>query len=523
MKKNINPSAKLTYAAVWLCWNSIRIHMVMPVPFGASVNLFLRRLFRIKSSARAMLFFNVAALALGGCGQPRVVKEQVNYPQATRTGVPYRVDAKALSSIAWWKKFKDPELDRLIMQALASNYRIQSAYATIEQAQAQLKASYYAWIPTFDAAANGFTGGTWNTHATPQRALANNAFFSTLSNPRLRGYYAGFVPHYTVNALNNMSIIKSAQASLAIQQAQAQLTRLGIISQMSGTYFMLLSQREQLAVETALVGDLKKLRQLEQIRFQKGASDLEHLTEVDQQLAQEATRIPQIEQIIAQSENTIRLLLNQNPGAIPTSRTVHSFHVRQLIPQQLPSSVLKNRPDIMIATNNVKMAYAQLGVAYAEFFPSISLTGLVGNSSVELKNLLKLSTNLWLAQATAAMKIVNLGSYQQIKSAKAGLKATVYHYLETLHSAFADVDDALANEHHTQLAYGQAAQGYAAAQQAYSLAAAQYKAGASDYRQVVKAKINCERSKLALIQAKAQLLDSIVQLYDAVAGGAEVI
>lgn len=327
------------------------------------------------------------------------------------------------------------------------------------------------------------------------------------------------MPGYTVNILTNINDIKAAQASLDLQKAQTQATKLGIISQMSGAYFMLLSQREQLAVEKTLCHDLKKLHQLEQVRFQKGASDLETLTNIDQQLAQEETKIPQIENVVAQSENTIHFLLNGNPGPISTSRTLLSLNLENIIPKHLPSSVLKNRPDIMIALNHVKIAYSQIGVAYSVFFPTISLTGLLGGTSVDLSHLLKLSTHIWIAQAAASMKIFNASSYQNVKSAKANFKATYYDYLETLHAAFADVDNALMTEQKSRLSYLQAHKGYLAAKKGYAIALAQYKAGAKDYRSVVNAKINLDRSMLNLIQEKAQLLDGMVQVYNAVAGG----
>ncbi|CAM2877842.1 TolC family protein [Legionella anisa] len=468
---------------------------------------------------RKIILLNLFAILLGGCCKNCIIHEKVNYPTSTRSGVKY-IDNKAdLSRVAWWKKLNDPELNELISQALACNDSIRSSYATIEQAQAQLKAAQYAWIPTLDATANGFTGRTWNTHITPRGQLANNSFFSNLSNLKFRGYYAGFVPGYTFNILNNINNIKAARASLAMEQAQTQSVKLGIISQMSGTYFMLLSQREQLAVEKALSSDLRKLRRLEQIRFRKGANDIEITTNLDQQIAQEEAKIPQIERVIAQSENTIHLLLNQNPGPIATHRTLLSINLNHLIPKSLPSSVLKNRPDLMIALNNLKMAQAQIGVAYSAFFPTIDLTGLVGGASVDLTNILKLSTNIWVARAAASTKIFNASTYQNIKSAKAGFKSIYYDYLETLHSVFADVDDSLTNEQKNNLSYLQTQKAYLAAQKAYDIALAQYKAGAKDYRNVINAKINRDQSKLSLIQEKAQLLDSIVQVYNAVAGG----
>lgn len=467
-------------------------------------------------------------MLLGGCSKPYWLRNEKNvpYPQETRSGIHYVNDGRDLSRVAWWKKLHDPKLDRLISQALLVNNEIKSANATILEAQAQLKAAQYVWLPTLDGNANGFTAQAWNTHIRPQGSLANNPLLAPLSRPfaqasslKFRAYSAGFVPSYTVNILNNWANIQAAEASLGMKQALAQSTKLSIISQMSGTYFILLSQREQLRLEKALQQDLKELRQLEKRRYKSGASDIEAILNVDQELAEEEARIPLIENTVAQSENTIHLLLNQNPGPIRTDRSLLSFNPDSLIPKNLPSSVLKNRPDLMLALSNLKMADAQLGIAYSAFFPTISLTSLLGKASIDLTHLLKLSTNLWIAEAIASTKILNASAYQTIKAAKAGFCASYYDYLQTLRAIFADVDNSLTNHQKNRSAYLQIERAYVAAKRAYAIVLTQYKAGAKDYRNVVNAKINLDRSRLSLVQQKTQLMDSLVQLYNAVAGG----
>jgi outer membrane protein TolC len=261
---------------------------------------------------------------------------------------------------------------------------------------------------------------------------------------------------------------------------------------------------------------------LEKIRFKEGANNIETITSMRQDLSQEASKIPQIEKVIEQSENTIRLLLNQNPGQVKTKLTLMQLDVKKVLPRRLPSSVLKNRPDILIAVNNVKMACAQIGVSYSTFFPTLALSGLLGESSIDLTHLLKLSTAFWVSQAYASMSLLNASAYQNVKSAKAGLKAASYDYLETLHSVFADVDTNLTNEQKNLQAYALIEQATQAAQKTYGIALAQYQAGAKDYRAVLNAKINLDRNKLNLIQQKAQVMDGLVQVYNAIAGGSEV-
>lgn len=449
-------------------------------------------------------------------------KKAETYPLSTRSGIPYVENQLNLSHFAWWKKLKDPTLNQLIVHALACNNQIKSAKQTIKQAQAQLKAAQYAWIPTLDATVDGFSGRTWNSHIKPEGPLAKNTLRSNNFNPRFQGYFTGFVPGYTVNILNNISTINASKASLAIQQAQKQATQLSIISQISGTYFMLLGQREQLVLHQLLSKDLRALRQLEQIRFKNGASDLETLMRIDQQIAQEEAQIPQIETVVAQSENTINLLLNKNPGPVSTHNNIMALQLNHLIPRAIPSYVLKNRPDIMIALNNLKLAYAELGIAYSAFFPTISLTGLLGKTSLDLTNLLNISTNIWIAQAAASTKVLNPSAYQNVKAAKAGFYAINYEYLHTLRSVFADVDNNLTQEQQNNKSYLHIQKGYLAAKKSYHIAAIQYKEGATDYRTVINAKINLDQTQLRLVQEKAQLLDSMVQLYNALGGGSDL-
>ena len=108
----------------------------------------------------------------------------------------------------------------------------------------------------------------------------------------------------------------------------------------------------------------------------------------------------------------------------------------------------------MTAEENLNMSGAKIGVAYAKFFPSISLTDLTGASSVDLNSLLKLATGLWVLQGAASIPLLNGVSYAQIKEAKAGYLASYYNYIQTLRSAFADVDNSLTNQQKMYSVYG---------------------------------------------------------------------
>ena len=466
------------------------------------------------------MIIGIAIISLGGCTPIPVHNQQdLSVPKTTRSGVKIVNRADDLSQVLWWKKMHDLVLERLITEALERNNQLQTAAANVLQAQAKLKEAHIAWLPTLSLSGNGFIGGGWDSSVTPQGPLAASPALSKLGNIHFRGYYSGFVPNYSLNILENSYNDSFAKAALGLQKAQYQSTRLSIISQISGAYFMLLGQKEQKREQSQLVHDLRKIRRLEWIRYKEGASDNTIVTSLDAQIANNIASVTSLENSISQVENSIELLLNRNPGPLLRYGDVNTLSVEGLIPDHVPSSVLKNRPDIIMAEASLQMSESNLGIAYSHFFPTISLTGLLGAASVDLSHLLKLSTSLWLAQAAASVPILNGGYYQEVKGAKAGYCAAYYTYLQTVRSAFADVDNSLTNQHKVNSIYKNKLQALYFAQKNYDFAFARYKAGAQDYRDTLNAKITLDNAKLSLTQAKMQQLDSIVEVYQALASG----
>ena len=462
----------------------------------------------------------ISLLLLNGCkGISQHPAIDLSTPKMTRNGLPINNTPEDISHLMWWKKMHDPVLNHLIQAVLTNNNQLETAKANILQAQAQLKQARFAWLPTLSASGNGFVGGGWDSSFTPLGPLAQSPVLSKMGAMHFRGYYAGFVPSYSLNILANINNNKLAKASLDLQKATYLSTRLSLISQISGSYFMLLGQREQLYEQTELVRDLKTVHRLEWVRYKEGASDLSTITTLKEQIANNEASLASIENSIAQVENAIALLLNHNPSPIPTHQSIKSLSIRGLIPSSLSAGVLKNRPDIIMAGENLKISGANIGLAYANFFPAISLTGLLGQASVELSHLLKLSTGFWVAQAMASLPILNGANYEQINASKAGYTAAYFNYAQTVRAAFADVDNSLTNQQKMNAIYANKLKALNASKQLYALALARYQTGAKDYREVANAKLTVDYAQLDLNQAKMQQLDSLVSVYQALGGG----
>lgn len=462
----------------------------------------------------------LSIILLSGCTHlPPHPQSVIRYPLTTRTGTPIICDPRDFSQIKWWKRMHDPVLNKLIHEALVHNNQIKTAQANILQARAKLLQARFSWLPSLNLSGNGFVGGRWDSEVSLPGILQASPALSRVGGMHFNGYFAGFVPKYSLNILQNISNDKLAKASLNLQNATLQSIRLSVISQISGAYFMLLGHKAQESFQIQLIHDLKESSKLEQVRYHDGASDYTMVAQINRQIANSRASLESTQNSIAQVENAMQVLLNQNPGPIITHRSINTLSVKGLIPANIPSAVLKRRPDMIIAEENLNISMANVGMAYSQFFPNISLTGLLGSASVELVNLLKISTGLWVADAAASMPLLNGAAYAQIKAAKAGYRASYYNYLQAVRSVFVSVDDSLTNHQKMNNAYHHQLEALRSTQTAYQIAKAKYDSGASDFRNAIQAKIAVDNAKLDTNLAKMQQLDSLVQVYQALAGG----
>ena len=301
-------------------------------------------------------------------------------PRTLRSGVVLVAASPAVTTRMWWKRLHDPVLNHLMAQALADSNSLQNSRANVLQAQAQLQEARMAWLPTVNATGTGFVGQGWDSVFQPQTPLLKRLAYNRRGKIDFHAYYMGFMPNYSLNILKNTYTNRVAAASLALQQAMHRSVRLSVISQVSGAYFMLLGQRQQRSDQRQYLRDLNVARRLEWLRYQQGATDISAVTDLDQQIAVNETHVDSLNNSTAQLENTIQVLLNKNPAPLTLYGDMNHLRLQVLLPRQVSSEVLRKRPDIMVSEENLRMASAKIGVAYANFFPSMSLTNPVSTS-----------------------------------------------------------------------------------------------------------------------------------------------
>lgn len=441
------------------------------------------------------------ALILGGCGifTTTYKKPQVSAPQ-TFNSRDYlsQNESTNLPELAWWTKFNDPQLNYLIESALKNNNNIQVAVGNVQAAQGQLKQIEYSWIPNLSAIA-GYT----NT---------SNNFL----NP---GYGVGLMPAYNLNIMQLIKSTEFAKANLAAVKAAKDAMRLTVISQTSGGYFAYLGQDYLLTLQQQLVTDLADLLKLAKIQYDKGLISLYTLQSYEQQYEKALAQVPVLQNNVVAAQNTLRVLLNENPGEIKRGMAFMDIKSENIVPVNLPSQVLLNRPDVQQSEQQLIAANANIGVAQSTFFPTISLTGATGYASSALDQLFASGNTFWNRDIAAAVPIISFSTYGQIEQAKGNYYAAYNSYVQTVRTAFASVDNDLSAHEKFAKSLNIQFKNYDSSKVAYDLATLSYTKGLYSLPTLLNNKVTLDNAQILVAQSKLAQLNTIVQLYQDLAGG----
>ena len=421
-----------------------------------------------------------------------------------------RMDGVAVPEMAWWQKMRDPLLDNLVHQALEENNTIQAAIGSVFKAKAILQQIQMRWVPKVDGGA-GFISTPGEINPTTVTALPYS------------GFTAGFIPNYELNILQQLRSLEQAEANVEVTVAAKNAVRLAVISQVVGSYFGLRLEQYRLELQRNLVDSLGIIVEKNMLAHKEGLISQFALRQFTLQLANATAEIPVIESNIVRFSNTLHALLNENPGAIKDAKiSFMDIPSKGIIAANLPSTVLKNRPDIIAAEETLRQSNANIGVQTTFFFPTINLTGPVGQSSGSLSNLFSNPTSYWQYQGGFQVPIVNLGQFGAIKGAKAQYYTDYYNYQQTLRNAFASVDSDLASHQKYTESLEQMQLFYDTTRQRFENEEQRHREGLVSYPSVLSLRIAKNEAGIQAAQTKYNQLMSIVRLYQDLGGGYQV-
>jgi outer membrane protein, multidrug efflux system len=452
------------------------------------------------------LLVTALGIALSGCTVgPTYQRPEVPIPAQWEVNIQ---QANDLANTTWWNQFRDPVLNDLIQTALQENKDVQIAAARVEEYMGRYGATRAEQFPQVGA----------NAAAARTRSSENGAL-PPGTNP-INSFQVDLGISFELDLWGKLrSATAAARAQLLASEEARRTVILTLVSQLANSYVQLLDYDKQLAVTRATLQTRSESVRINGLRFKAGL-----ISELDYQQAiaeyqSAAVQVPLLEKQIVQQENAISLLLGRNPSKIARGVALDQLALPQ-VPGGLPSELLERRPDIRQAEQQLIAANAQIGIAKAAFFPSISLTGIFGTASTDLSDLFKGPSRTWQFAGFLAQPIFTGGRLEgQLQVAEAVQKQALLNYQQVIQNAFAEVDNSLiaVSKLREQLRDEQAQVN--ALQRYLDLATLRYQNGYSDYLTVVDAERNLYTAQLQYVQDQGSLFVALVNLYKAMGGG----
>jgi multidrug efflux system outer membrane protein len=445
----------------------------------------------------------LAACAVG----PNYKQPPVAVPDQYRDVQGPPAPGASLADQPWWEVFHDTQLQALIDEALGKGYDVQLAAWRVEEARARAGIARSEFWPQI------FYGGQWS-----------------------RTQLSTFVPPFTHQTGNlhdvNVNfgweidlwgrIRRSNEAAKAQYLATEEARRgvmLSLVSEVASTYFQLRELDEELAISRKTVDAFQATLDLYQRKLNEGAGNALQTSYASAARNSVASAIPDIERQIEATENQLNLLLGRNPAAIPRGLELASQPMPPDVPAGLPSTLLQRRPDVLQAEQELISANALVGVATANFFPTISLTGLFGGVSPEVSNLFP-EGRTWSIAAGMFGPLFQGGRLRsQYDVAYAQWQQSVVLYEQTVTGAFSETTTVLYARDKLAASVADLERTVADYSEMVRLTTLRYDSGLASYFEVLYSMQQLFPAQIALARQRLNLLNDYVNIYKALGGG----
>ena len=452
-----------------------------------------------------------ATLALGvlaGCAVgPNYKQPPVNAPDVYRDVQGPPAPAASLADQPWWEVFQDPVLVQLIDEALRNGYDVQLAAQRVEEARARAGIAKSEFFPSINY------GGGWSRGGTSAQVFP---FTRTTANQISANVNFGWELDVwgRIRRLN-----EAAKAQYMATEEARRGVLLSLLSEVAQTYFTLIGLDEELAITKETVASFQETYDLFKRKLDEGAASALETSYAAAALYQVASQIPLFERQIEALENNLNLLLGRNPGPVPRGQNLSAQPIPPEVPAGLPSALLQRRPDIQQAEQELIAANATVGVATANFFPTISLTGLFGAVSPSLDSFYP-AGKTWTIAAGLLGPLFQGGrlrSEYDVTYAQWEQSRTLYE--KTVTGAFAETTTVLYAREKLEDEVTQLTKTVAEYREMVRLSTMRYNSGLSNYFEVLYAMQLLFPAETARVAARINLLNDYVDIYRALGGG----
>ncbi len=454
----------------------------------------------------SLLLVLTSALSTACTVGPHYRRPPIVAPDDLRREAETPASGASLADQAWWDLLRDEALRSLVEEALRSGYDVELASWRVEEARANAGIARSEFFPQIQGGA-GVSRGQLSEFISP--------FTETTTL-----YDADVGISWEVDLWGRIRRLNEAALAryLATEEARRGI-RLSLVSDVATTYFRLRTLDLQLDIARRTAEAFEATHALFSQRLAAGLASSLETSSAAASLAATNSRIPDLEREIAAEENLLAFLLGRNPGEIARGAELNDQLLPPRIPPGIPSDLLERRPDLRRAERELMAANADVGVAVADYFPRVSLTGLFGGLAPEVSDLFGAGKTWSIGGGLLTPVFQGQRLQNQHRAAVARWEQARVQYEQSVTNAFAEVSTALVTYQklaEVEREQGQAVDSY---RDAVNLSNSRYLSGLSDYLEVLQAQRQLFPAENLLAQTRFERLATLMQLYRALGGG----
>ncbi|AOJ06203.1 efflux transporter outer membrane subunit [Burkholderia mayonis] len=412
---------------------------------------------------------------------------------------------------AWWRLFGSREIDAAVDDAFAGSATLAGAQATLRRSEHELMAGAGVFYPQADAQA-----GASRQRYVPLRTGANlpasifNLFTLSTTISYALDIWGG-----------ERRSVEGLAAQADAQRHALAAARLTLASNVVNTMIARAAYADEIAVTRELIALTDEQIRLTRAQVSAGTSAYSAVLALDASRASLDASLPALEQKIGQADDLLATLAGRYPAErTPPKLSLADIALPPRLPRTVPSELVRRRPDILQAEAALHAASANIGIATAALFPSVTLSASGGFDATRLPSLFNAAGKTWSAGAGITAPLFHGGAlWYQRKAAIDAFDESSAAYRQVVLSAFAQVADTLRALDHDAAGLDAQARAMEAAREALRLVTIEYETGTAGYLQVLAADQQYRQARLAWVQASAQRLQDTVALYAALGGG----
>lgn len=464
-----------------------------------------------QSTLALVVAFTLSACAVGPDYRPPEPVTPDSWHQLPATGV--RIESPDAPSLAaWWTTLNDPQLNELIERALAENKTVKQAYARVVQARAQRAIAASGFWPGIDAS----TGATRSE--SESNLNASGEVVSTVGE----SYNAGLTTRWELDLFGGQRrSYEAANAQLAATEADLRDVLVVLLGDVALSYVGVRTAQSRLDFAERNLESQREAVDITRWRADAGLTTVLDVEQANTNYQQTRAQIPSLQSSLVQNMNRLAVLTGQPPGALEAS-----LQPRKAIPVApvdivagVPADVLRRRPDIRSAERQLAAQTAQVGVATAALYPSLSLNGSISWTSLSAGDLLD-GMRSERTGLTLSLPIFNAGALRQsIKVQNALVTQALASYEATVLGAYEEVENALDSWSSEQRRHEALIQAVESARRAADLALVQYNSGLVDFQTVLTADRQLISLEDSLAISDGEMTSTLIRLYKALGGG----